>query len=470
MAKDKKIVKFRTRREVNIGLVVAFGVLIILIINIYRYFTTPHLSLYEVQEGSAGSEADAIAMILRTETVYRTEQAGYLNYYYREGARVSKGTKIYSLNDSSGLQSLLTVNEENSLLAAKDIGRLKNEVRTFSANYSDAAFSESYRLKEEFLSDYLRYRDVSRLDVLAGNPAAEGRILTVYAPQSGSVTYYSDIYDGYTKEQITGEEFSEEKRSVPERNKLTGLSAINSFAYKLVTEEVWQLVIQLDDENFKRLQPGGDTIAFRIAGDSVLYQKPYELLSVNGGHYLLVEMDRYGTDYLKERFLHVSLEFHREEGLKIPGTSILEKEVYQIPERFVMSGGMGDEDSTGISIERFDEASGGVRPDYQEINPLFFENGYYYVAAEDFDSGSYIDSAGIAAEPERAMLYSFLTSLEGVYNMNRGYAVFKRIERLTDLEDYILVRSGLAGGVALYDHIVLDVSAVTKDIILIEGE
>jgi len=28
----------------------------------------------------------------------------------------------------------------------------------------------------------------------------------------------------------------------------------------------------------------------------------------------------------------------------------------------------------------------------------------------------------------------------------------------------------LAGGASLYDHIVLDVSAVTKDIILIEGE
>jgi len=86
------------------------------------------------------------------------------------------------------------------------------------------------------------------------------------------------------------------------------------------------------------------------------------------------------------------------------------------------------------------------------------------------DADRYINSMGLAEETERAMLYSFLTKKEGVYNMNKGYAVFKRIERLTDLEDYILVKGGLPGGVALYDHIVLDVSAVTKDVILIEGE
>jgi hypothetical protein len=95
---------------------------------------------------------------------------------------------------------------------------------------------------------------------------------------------------------------------------------------------------------------------------------------------------------------------------------------------------------------------------------------FYYVAEEDFDSGQYIFSTSLTSEPERAMLYSFLTEMEGVYNMNKGYAVFRRIERITDVEEYVLVRSGLDGGVSLYDHIVLDVSAVSKDVILIEGE
>ena len=150
MAKDPNVIKFRTRKEVNIGLVVAFGVLVLLVINIYRYFTTPHLSLYEVQAGSSGSEVSTVAMILRPETVYRTEHAGYLNYYYREGARVTKNAKIYSVNDSSELQDILNLNEDNSVLTANDLNRLKGSVRDFCSEYSDAAFRNAIRCVRSF--------------------------------------------------------------------------------------------------------------------------------------------------------------------------------------------------------------------------------------------------------------------------------------------------------------------------------
>ncbi len=469
MAKDRNIIKFRTRKEVNIGLVVAFGVLVLLVINIYRYFTTPHLALYEVQAGSSGSEVSAVAMILRQETVYRTEHAGYLNYYYREGARVTKNAKIYSVNDSSELQDILNFNEENSALNTNDLSRLKGSIRGFCSDYSDAAFSECYDLREEFLSDYLRYRDVSMLDTLANQNTDQTSFLTVHSTESGVISYFSDLYDGYTKDMITGEEFLAEKRTVPEYGKQTGISAIDSFAYKLIPEETWQLVIQVPDDCMTQIKKSGSTVSFRISGDTVLYEKPYEELYAGGGSYLAVEMDRYGADYLSERFLDVTLYVDAREGLKIPETAILTKDIYQIPERFVMKGG-GEEDTLGVSLERYDSESGEVKPDFVEITPLFYEDGYYYVAEEDLDSGEYINSAGLTGEPERAMLYSFITGMEGVYNMNKGYAVFRRIERITDVEDYVLVRADQAGGLSVYDHIVLDVSAVTKDIILIEGE
>lgn len=469
MSNNQKIIKFRQRKDVNIGLVVAFGVLVLLVINIYRYATTPHLSLYEVQAGSSGSEVPATAMVLRTETVYRTEKAGYLNYYYREGARVTKNAKIYSVNDSSELQDVLNSNEDNPILTDNDLLRLKGNVRAFCAKYSDADFSECVSLREDFLSDYLRYRDISILDTLANKDAMTNSFLTVESPQSGVISYFSDFYDGYTKDMITGDEFLIEKRAVPEYKKQTGISAIDNFAYKLISDEQWQLVIQVPKDSEEHMKKLGNSLKFQIAGDPVLYVKSYETLRVGDGTYFVVDMDRYGTDYLNERFLDVTVYVSAREGLKIPETAILTKELYQIPKRFVMQGG-GEEDEVGVSLERYDAESGEVRPDFCRINPLFYENGYYYVAEEDLDSGQYIYSSSLTSEPERAMLYSFLTEMEGVYNMNKGYAVFRRIERITDVEEYVLVRAGLAGGVAEFDHIVLDVSAVNKDVILIEGE
>lgn len=469
MSNDRKIIKFRQRKDVNIGLVVAFGVLVLLVINIYRYATTPHLSLYEVHEGSSGSEVTTTAMILRTESVYRTEQAGYLNYYYREGARVTKNAKVYSVNDSSELQDVLNMNEDSNTLTTNDLLRLKGNIRAFCSTYSDTSFSECYSLREDFLSDYLRYRDISMLDTLANKDTMSNSFVTVFTQKSGVISYFSDVYDGYTKEMITGEEFLIEKRAIPEYQKQIGISAIDNFAYKLITDEKWELVIQLSEDVEESLKKMGSVVKFRISGDQVIYEKSYEELRIDGSSYLVVSMDRYGEDYLSERFLDVTLFLAAKEGLKIPETAILTKEVYQIPKRFVMAGG-GEADELGVSLERYDADSGEVRPDFCKIEPLFYEDGYYYVAEEDLDSGQYIFSSSLTSEPERAMLYSFLTDMEGVYNMNKGYAVFRRIERITDVEEYVLVRAGLAGGVALYDHIVLDVSAVSKDVILIEGE
>lgn len=469
MAREKNVIKFRTRREVNIGLVVAFGILVLLGINIYRFMTTPHLSLYEVQAGSAGSDTSAVAMILRPETVYRTEQAGYLNYYYREGARITKNAKVYSVNDSSELQDILNLNEDNPILANHDLMRLKGSVRDFCTDYSDDVFSACYALREEFLSDYLRYRDVSMLDSLEEQISSDKAFHTVFSTQSGMISYYSDLYDGYTVEMLTGEEFSEERRTVPEYSKPTGICAIDRFAYKLIPEDSWQLVIQVSDEDMSRIRQDGSSVSFQIMGDEVLYEKEYEELRIGGDSYLLVSMNRYGSDYLDDRFLDVTLFLSAKDGLKIPESSILKKDIYQIPERFLMQGG-GESEELGVSMEYFDAESGEIRPDFRPVTPLFKENGYYYVAVEELDSDQYINSAGLTGEPERAMLYSFITSMEGVYNMNNGYAVFRRIQRITDVEDYVLVRDGLDGGVVLYDHIVLDVSAVSNDIILIEGE
>ncbi len=469
MSDNHKIIKFRTRREINIGLVIALGVLIIMTINIVRGYTKPHLSVYEVQEGSAGNEVHTTAMILRPEKVVLTNQAGYLNFYYREGARVAKNADVYSVNDSNDLQHYIDLNENSSVLSENDLSRLKQNIRTFSSSYSDIRFSDCYNLREEFLSDYLRYRDISMLDTLGTVQDIQKDFVTYKTDESGIITYYSDLYDGYTVDDITGIEFEPERQTIPEYKKPMGLSAMEHFAYKLVYDDSWQLVIQMPDKDMERLKSGGSEVSFRINGESTTYTCPYTEKRINGVSYLVVNMEKYGVQYLEQRFTDVTVFLAAKEGLKIPETAILQKELYQIPERFIMRGG-GTRDELGVSMELYDAETGEVRPDFCSISPLFYENGYYYVAKEDLDSDKYVNSSGLYLEPERAMLYSFLTNMEGVYNINNGYAVFRRIERITDIEDYVLVRAGLDGGVSLYDHIVLDVSTVSKDVILIEGE
>ena len=53
-------------------------------------------------------------------------------------------------------------------------------------------------------------------------------------------------------------------------------------------------------------------------------------------------------------------------------------------------------------------------------------------------------------------------SLEGVYNINKGYAVFKLVEEIAGNGEYYIIDKGTSYGLSVYDHIVLDASTVSE--------
>ena len=57
-------------------------------------------------------------------------------------------------------------------------------------------------------------------------------------------------------------------------------------------------------------------------------------------------------------------------------------------------------------------------------------------------------------------------SLQGVYNINRGYAVFRKVEILFQNQEYTIVNTGTNYGISLYDHIALDSSAIKENEII----
>ena len=50
--------------------------------------------------------------------------------------------------------------------------------------------------------------------------------------------------------------------------------------------------------------------------------------------------------------------------------------------------------------------------------------------------------------------------MSGVYNINKGYAVFRVIDKLTENGEYIIAKPNSAYGLSVYDRIVLDASSV----------
>ena len=56
--------------------------------------------------------------------------------------------------------------------------------------------------------------------------------------------------------------------------------------------------------------------------------------------------------------------------------------------------------------------------------------------------------------------------LEGVYCINKGYAVFRKVVIIDQNEEYCIVESGTTYGIAQFDNIVSDSSTVKEEEIL----
>ena len=56
--------------------------------------------------------------------------------------------------------------------------------------------------------------------------------------------------------------------------------------------------------------------------------------------------------------------------------------------------------------------------------------------------------------------------LEGVYNCNRGYCVFRRIEKLFSNDEYTIISKDTQYGLSTYDHIVLNPDTINENDIL----
>lgn len=53
-------------------------------------------------------------------------------------------------------------------------------------------------------------------------------------------------------------------------------------------------------------------------------------------------------------------------------------------------------------------------------------------------------------------------SLDGVYNINKGYCIFRQIVPIEQNADYMIVQENTEYGISVYDHIVLNAASVKE--------
>ena len=159
-----------------------------------------------------------------------------------------------------------------------------------------------------------------------------------------------------------------------------------------------------------------------------------------------------------ERFLEIELIIEDETGLKIPVSSIVQKEFFLIPENFIITNSTNG--LASIMRQSYME-NGDISSEVLEVEIYNYdsESKEYYLDSSVLNAGDILTKK----EGQETFTVSKRATLIGVYNMNKGYADFKQINILYQNDEYAIVKSNTRYGLNVYDYIVLDAEAVSEN-------
>ena len=159
------------------------------------------------------------------------------------------------------------------------------------------------------------------------------------------------------------------------------------------------------------------------------------------------------VQFVDDRYVDIQIETENVQGLKIPVSSVVYKSFYTVPRSYLTESGE-------LLVETTD-AEGNTA--VSAVTPVTVSGNeeYCYLDAARYQAGQ----AVILQDSNERYTLGATEELTGVYNINRGYAVFRRVEILEESNEYYIVSTS-GSSLSVYDHIVLDSSAVSENDII----
>lgn len=455
--RNNKIVKYRKPLNINIGMVIFTVILLYIVICVFMYFTQKHVEGHQVTVGALSTNNIYKGIAIRNEEIITAEQAGYINYYAREGERVGVGNLVYTLDESGRLAEYLNTEVSGSALTSQDLAELKSEILGFVNNFDPEYFSSVYDFKYNVQGTVMKLANANILENIdAINQSGIAELISFCnAPDTGIVIYSIDGYENKTPAELTKEDF--EVRDYEKTQLISNeLIAQGDPVYKLSTNEDWSIMIQTDSEKADELVEKEFVKVKFLKNQDTSWGEVFRHTNEAGDTFVELKFNNSMVTFCTDRFIDIELILEDETGLKIPNSSIVKKEFFIVPKEYVTKGGNGNTD--GVLRESYDE-SGAATTEFVETAIHGETETEYYLDDVSLRIGEYI----IKPESTEKYALSKRGSLTGVYNINKGYADFKQIDVLYSNDEYSIVKSNTQYGLSAYDYIVLDSEAVEDD-------
>ncbi|MBQ9935942.1 MAG: hypothetical protein IJO70_08845 [Lachnospiraceae bacterium] len=374
MNKNNKIVKMNKSIKFNAATFVVAAILLYVIICIIRAAAKEPISIYRVSKSNVNNNISLNAIAVRDEQLIQTPNAGYVCYYIRDGEKIMKGSTVCTVDETGNLVNTVSDKEEfEALLTKDDYQDIRELISLYKLSYQDETFYEAYNFENNVNNKVLELTNEVMMQQITENNFAN--LSGVKSSYSGVVTYYIDGYENFDISKIKASDFDKSKYN-KQTLKTGEIVSAGSNIVKIIPSETWNIVAPITDEQISAISDK-ESILFKINNSSYKVYMPYTIINGSDGKYINISLDKYMYNYIAERFLTVEIIMDEDEGLKVPNTALVGKDVYKIPLNY-LTGGSNQSADNRFNVQRRDE-NGNLVNTLVEATIFKYDDEYCYV-------------------------------------------------------------------------------------------
>ncbi len=205
---------------------------------------------------------------------------------------------------------------------------------------------------------------------------AKAKIQRIYRCSFRVISYSVDGREAIKEKDLTinllDRYGNNERKQIQSNEKIKAGSPV----YKLITSNEWYLYVKIPDSYYDSLK-SLKYVRVTIEKDNTSFNAAVELLEKDGCHVAKLRTNRFMERYLNDRYLKLEFSLNSANGLKIPVSSMLEKEYYVLPSELITT----DKDKKSTITKQV--------LDQDTISEKKVSIGTYYIV----DSKYYVDSS-----------------------------------------------------------------------------
>ncbi len=450
--------------KLNIGTVIFIIIFIYVLIRICMSLQKESLSIYEVQNSYIDTNINTTALIVREEKLVNADSSGYVSYYVRDGEKIGKDKTVYTIDETGSVyEKIKDADDEALVMSGEALTEVCARISTFENYFDFSNYSEIYNFRYDIENAVLELTNEALIEQLTSLNDESTNVSTykkVNTAESGIITYYKDGYENFNINQFKASDV--DKNNYKKTTLKTG-EIINAGdpVYKLVTSENWYLVAPLTKAEKKALNDK-ETVRINIHNSAKNITCNFRLTSADDKDFIILALNQQMVNYINDRFIDIVILMDQKDGLKIPNSSITEKEVYKVPEEF-LSKGSDSMDEKFFNIKQLDE-KGEVT--VKQVQPAVYkiEDGICYVDPNEFSDSDVLLNPD--TNETLALSQAGKDKVQGVYCINQGTAAFRYIDIAYQDDEYTIVTADVPYSIAWYDRIVLNQALVKENQII----